>query len=317
MRQQKFIPLVRLLRIPHPRILPHRPQPPAIHRRLNPARKRILPRLPHCRRSIEAVKIARPVNNLHRNSGTGLRRVSTCRSSVPARYRPPSAPAPAVRLHKAADAEVPKHHRHQHSRHQKTHMHIMVRRRLMQRRTHLPRRIPARTKQRSQRTPQSAPAKARRQPHQRPPPTASLNRLPPPSVPARSARTCAVVRAACLPPHPSPQASRSDAHIARIRSRLSGLLSRPRTAKDSEPSLHPPPSPSSSPPTALPIPSARPNRTESILQSVSASAIASRKDLPPETSRAAKILPVQHARSPSPHPSPMQSNDRSHGSNTK
>jgi len=61
----------------------------------------------------------------------------TRQPTSPAR-RQLAAPAPATRLHKAADAKIPKHHRHSHGQ-QQMHMSIVIPRGLMQPPAHLPR----------------------------------------------------------------------------------------------------------------------------------------------------------------------------------
>ena len=66
-RQQILVALVRLLGIAHARILPHGPQPPAVHRGLHPARERILPRIPNLTLVIRTFKIRRRIQRLHRN----------------------------------------------------------------------------------------------------------------------------------------------------------------------------------------------------------------------------------------------------------
>jgi len=84
------------------------------------------------------------------------------------RRRQLASPAPAVRLHKAADAEVAKHRRHRH-RNQKATMRVVVRSRLTQRRLHLPRSRGSEHSENPEKNPgQFQPQRARHL-HQRPP----------------------------------------------------------------------------------------------------------------------------------------------------
>ena len=68
--QQIFVALVRLLGVAHAGVLPHRPQPAAIHGRLHAAGVRKLSGLAQLRRVVEAFHLSRTVNQFYGNVGS-------------------------------------------------------------------------------------------------------------------------------------------------------------------------------------------------------------------------------------------------------